>query len=101
MRTPPLAEAAGAELVPGAELERHAELEDFIRREVELLYHPAGTCKMGAADDPEAVVDPRLRVRGVDGLRIADASVMPLIPGAHINLPVMMVGERAADLIRG
>ena len=99
--TSPLADVAGEELIPGAGVESDTEIEDFIRREVELLYHPAGTCRMGAADDPEAVVDPQLRVRGVQGLRIADASVMPLIPGGHIHLPVMMVGERAADLIRG
>ena len=98
--TAPLADAAGAELVPGPAVESDAEIEDFIRREVELLYHPSGTCRMGAADDPDAVVDPQLRVRGVEGLRIADASVMPLIPGGHIHLPVMMIGERAADLIR-
>jgi choline dehydrogenase-like flavoprotein len=98
--TAPLVEVTGAELVPGPGLESDAELEDFIRREVELLYHPAGTCRMGAADDEDAVVDPQLRVRGVEGLRVADASVMPLIPGGHIHLPVMMIGERAADLIR-
>jgi len=99
--TAPLADVAGAEIVPGGGVEGDAEIEDFIRREVELLYHPAGTCRMGAADDGDAVVDPQLRVRGVKGLRVADASVMPLIPGGHIHLPVMMIGERAADLIRG
>ena len=98
--SPPLADVAGAELVPGPGVQSDSEIEDFIRREVELLYHPAGTCRMGAVDDEDAVVDPQLRVRGVEGLRVADASVMPLIPGGHIHLPVMMIGERAADLIR-
>jgi choline dehydrogenase-like flavoprotein len=98
--TSPLGDVAGPEIVPGAGVEGDSEIEDFIRREVELLYHPTGTCRMGAADDEQAVVDPQLRVRGVEGLRIADASVMPLIPGGHINLAVMMIGERAADLIR-
>jgi choline dehydrogenase len=63
-------------------------------------YHPAGTCRMGAADDPEAVVDPRLHLRGIEGLLVADASVMPELPRCNINLPTMMIGERAADLVR-
>jgi choline dehydrogenase-like flavoprotein len=96
----PLSDVAGSELVPGPGVESDSEIEDFVRREVELLYHPAGTCRMGAADDDDAVVDPQLRVRGVENLRVVDASVMPLIPGGHIHLPVMMIGERAADLIK-
>jgi len=63
-------------------------------------YHPSGTCKMGADGDAGAVTDPRLRVRGVEGLYVADASVMPDIPRCNLNLPTMMIGERAADLIR-
>jgi choline dehydrogenase len=63
-------------------------------------YHPSGTCRMGAPDDAHAVVDPRLRVRGVEGLYIADASVMPEIPRCNLNLPTMMIGEHASDLIR-
>ncbi|HEV1996545.1 MAG TPA: GMC oxidoreductase, partial [Candidatus Dormibacteraeota bacterium] len=63
-------------------------------------YHPAGTCRLGAADDPGAVVDPGLGVRGVAGLHVADASVMPELPRCNINLPTMMIGERAAELIR-
>ncbi|MDQ6746761.1 MAG: GMC family oxidoreductase N-terminal domain-containing protein [Candidatus Dormibacteraeota bacterium] len=63
-------------------------------------YHPAGTCRLGAADDADAVVDPQLRVRGLQGLVVADASVMPELPRCNINLPTMMIGERAADLVR-
>ena len=96
--TEPLAGVAGAELVPGAAVETDEDVEAFLRRELELLYHPAGTCRMGSGDD--AVVDPHLRVRGVEGLRVADASVLPLIPGGHINAPTMMIAEKAADLIR-
>jgi choline dehydrogenase-like flavoprotein len=85
--------------VPGEEVESDSEIEAFLRRETELLYHPVGTCRMGS--DEGAVVDPQLRVRGVDGLRVADASVMPTITGGNTNAPTIMIGEKAADLIRG
>ena len=71
----------------------------YIRRHAQTLYHPVGTCAMGAGDD--AVVDPELRVRGVDGLRVVDASVMPTVPRGNTNAPTIAVAERAADLIRG
>ena len=96
--TEPLAAVTGAELVPGAQIESDEEVDSFLRRELELLYHPAGTCRMGVGED--AVVDPQLRVRGIRALRVADASIFPLIPGGHIHAPTMMVAERAADLIR-
>jgi choline dehydrogenase len=70
---------------------------DYIRRTVDSYYHPVGTCRMGSGDD--AVVDPELRVRGVTGLRVADASIMPLIPNAHPHATVLAIAERAAALI--
>jgi choline dehydrogenase-like flavoprotein len=97
-RTEPLSDVRGRELVPGAEVESDAEIEAFLRRETELLYHPVGTCRMGG--DERSVVDPQLRVRGVQGLRVADASVMPVITGGNTNAPTIMIGERAADLIK-
>ncbi len=95
----PLSSVRGPALVPTEIPESDEDIEAFLRGETELLYHPAGTCRMGG--DPESVVDPQLRVRGVDGLRIADASVMPVITGGNTNAPTMMIGEKAADLIRG
>jgi choline dehydrogenase len=94
----PLASARGRPLVPDHELETDEEIEAFVREETELLYHPAGTCRMGA--DQSSVVDPQLRVRGVDGLRVADASIMPTITGGNTNAPTIMIGEKAADLVR-
>jgi choline dehydrogenase len=95
---PPLAEAAGREIYPGADVVDDGDIEAFVRRKVELLYHPVGTCKMGT--DDAAVVDPQLRVRGIDGLRVVDASIMPQIPGGNTNAPTIMIAERAADLIK-
>ncbi len=94
----PLSSVLGRELFPGAELDDDEDLVEDLRRRVDLLYHPVGTCRMGS--DESAVVDPELRVRGVEGLRVVDASIMPLIPGANTNAPTIMVAERAADLIR-
>jgi choline dehydrogenase-like flavoprotein len=95
----PLGEAAGREIFPGEGVDSDDDLAADLRRRVELIYHPVGTCKMGSGDD--AVVDAELRVRGIEGLRVADASIMPVIPGGNTNAPAIMVGERGADLIRG
>ena len=89
------------EILPGADVRGEAAIVEFIRRKAESIYHPVGTCRMGADDDADAVVDPQLRVRGVDGLRVVDASVMPRLIGGNTNAPTMMIAERAADLVRG
>lgn len=96
--TKPFAEYRGEELHPGMAAKLDTELEEFVRREAETLYHPVGTCKMG--QDNAAVVDERLRVRAVDGLRVADASVMPQIVAGNTNAPTIMIAEKAADMIR-
>lgn len=96
---PSLATVIDREIYPGADVRDDADIEADARRRVELLYHPAGTCRMGSGED--AVVDPELRVRGIEGLRVADASIMPLIPGGNTNAPTIMIGEKAADLIAG
>ncbi len=92
----PFAPYAGAEVTPGASYQSDKELEAAIRTQVGTAYHPVGTCKMGPDGDPMAVVDPQLRVRGVQGLRVADASIMPNIVGGNTNAPAMMIGEQAA-----
>jgi choline dehydrogenase len=92
--TPPLKDLAGDEIAPGA-TPPLAHTRDTAHG----LYHPVGTCRMGS--DELAVVDPQLRVRGLDGLRVVDASIIPRIPRGHTNLPTMIIGEKAADLIRG
>lgn len=89
----------GSEYAPGAEVTSDADLDAYIRANVNSIYHPVGTCKMGS--DPMAVVDTELRVRGMAGLRVVDASVMPDIPSGNTNFPTMMIAERAADLILG
>ncbi|MEV4422321.1 GMC family oxidoreductase N-terminal domain-containing protein [Patulibacter sp. NPDC049589] len=96
----PLKSKIVKELKPGKELVSDEDLEDDIRKRLMLIYHPVGTCRM--SDDAEgAVVDSELRVHGLQGLRVADASIMPVITGGNTNAPTMMIAERAADLIRG
>jgi choline dehydrogenase len=87
----------GQPLYPLDQSDPNAVIAD-IRARADTQYHPCGTCKMGS--DPRAVVDERLRVRGVDGLRVVDASVMPSVVGGNTNAPTIMIGEKAADLIR-
>jgi len=91
----------GEEMEPGAGRTARADVEAWIRARSETIYHPIGTCKMGPASDRMAVVDPQLRVRGIEGLRVVDASVMPTLIGGNTNAPTIMIAERAADLIRG
>ncbi len=91
----------GEELFPSEAVQSDEQIVDFIRRKAESIYHPVGTCKIGRSDDADAVVDSQLRVRGVSGLRVVDASVMPKLIGGNTNAPTMMIAERAADLIRG
>ena len=91
----------GTEIAPGTEVTTDDQIDDFIRDKVESGYHPCGTCKMGRADDPMAVVDNSLRVIGVDGLRVVDASVMPHITTGNLNAPTIMIGEKASDHILG
>ena len=85
-------------LHPGAALQSDDEIAGFLRNEVETLYHPVGTCKMG--NDALAVVDARLRVRGIERLRVVDASIMPRVPAGNTNAPVIMIAEKAAEMIR-
>jgi len=98
---PAFAGYRGEELQPGAQVQDEAGLVEFIRRKAESIYHPVGTCRMGRVDDPDTVVDPQLRVVGVAGLRVVDASVMPKLVSGNTNAPTMMIAERAADLILG
>jgi choline dehydrogenase-like flavoprotein len=89
----------GDEIYPGCGACTDADLAAYIRRKAETVYHPVGTCRMG--NDENAVVDSELRVRGVAGLRVVDASVMPCLPGGNTNAPTIMIAERAAELIAG
>ncbi|MEM6389619.1 MAG: choline dehydrogenase [Pseudomonadota bacterium] len=91
----------GKELQPGEEAQSDAALDTVIREHAESAYHPCGTCRMGRADDPMAVVDPETRVIGVDGLRVADSSIFPRITNGNLNAPSILVGEKASDHILG
>ncbi|QIX28388.1 choline dehydrogenase [Nocardioides sp. JQ2195] len=97
-RTGPLASFIAGPAMPGTDDPDNTQLVEHIRTLGQTLYHPVGTCAMG--DDERSVVDPELRVRGVDGLRVVDASVMPMVPRGNTNAPTIMIGEKAADLIR-
>ena len=98
---PALAPYALRELQPGPEAQSDAALDAFVREHAESAYHPCGTCRMGRADDPEAVVDPECRVIGVEGLRVADSSIFPRITNGNLNAPSIMVGEKASDFLLG
>jgi len=91
----------GPELSPGPAVRTDAELDTHIRRKAESAYHPSCSCKMGADNDPLAVVDGKLRVRDIEGLRVVDASVMPAVVSGNLNAPTIMIAEKAADIILG
>jgi choline dehydrogenase len=95
---PAIADVVAAETVPGVEAQDDAALTEFARMHTSTVFHPVGTCRMGI--DPQAVVDPRLRVYGVDGLRVVDASIMPKITTGNTNAPTIMIGEKGAAMIR-
>ena len=98
LQQPALARHGGQEAKASASAQSDGEIEQFIRNHADTIYHPVGTCRMG--DDPLAVVDARLRVHGVSGLRVVDASVMPQVVGGNTNAPVIMMAEKAVDMMR-
>lgn len=95
----PLADHIEQELRPGPNVDDRASIEQYIRETSGSVFHQCGTCAMGPADQPDTVVAPDLRVHGLEGLSVADASVMPLMPAGNLNAPVMMIGEKASELI--
>lgn len=98
---PAFAEYKGYEIQPGQDVVSDSQIDTFIREHAESAFHPCGTARMGRADDPMAVVDPELRVIGVEGLRVADSSIFPRITNGNLNAPSIMTGEKAADHILG
>ena len=97
----PLIPFAGEELIPGVEDSSDEAIDAHVRKTMITVHHPVGTCKMGPGTDPNAVVDEEMRVRGVDRLRVIDTSVMPDLIGGATNAPVIMMAEKASDMISG
>jgi choline dehydrogenase len=97
----PLRSLVADEILPGERIASDADLEQFVRDTGVITQHAVGTCRMGIDGDPRAVVDAALKVRGVDALRVIDASIMPDVPGGNTNAPTIMIAEKGADLIRG
>jgi len=97
--TAPLSDMVKLETMPGAEIDSDEGLDAYIRKAAEVCHHPVGTCSMGA--NGQSVVDPELRVHGIEGLRVVDASIMPTVPSGNTNAPTIMIAEKASDLIRG
>ena len=97
--TEPMARLVERETLPGADVTSDAALDEHVRQYAQVTQHPVGTCTMGTG--PQAVVDPELRVHGIEGLRVIDASIMPDVPGGNTNAPTIMIAEKAADIIRG
>ena len=101
MTQPAMDAYRGEELQPGLAVQSDAEIDGWVKQNVESAYHPAGTCRMGSAEDTMAVVDPDCRVLGIQNLRVVDASVFPSLPNGNINAPVIMVAEKMVDKILG
>ena len=97
--TSPLKEFVVREHMPGSNIESDADLLQSARDIAQTIYHPTSTCKMGGRDDKGAVVDASLKVHGIDGLRVVDASVMPTITSGNTNAPTIMIAEKASDMI--
>ncbi|MCX4026406.1 choline dehydrogenase [Endozoicomonas sp. SM1973] len=101
LNQPAMDEYRGEEIQPGVEINSDEEIDRWVRANVESAYHPSCTCKIGATDDPMAVLDEQCRVRGIESLRVVDSSIFPTIPNGNLNAPTIMVAEKAADLILG
>jgi len=99
MAAAPVTEWVAGEIAPGVDKQTNAEILEWVRNTAETTYHPVGTCKMGPATDPRAVVDDELRVHGIAGLRIADASIMPTLTSGNTNAPSIMIGEKCAAMV--
>jgi choline dehydrogenase len=99
LATRPLSDMVDSEIFPGPEVASDADLAAHCRRTVKTNYHPVGTCRMGRDDDPLAVLDQHLRVRGVEGLRVIDCSLMPTIVSGNTNAPALAIAARAVDVI--
>ncbi|MGH6982548.1 MAG: GMC oxidoreductase, partial [Stellaceae bacterium] len=97
--TKPLSDLISNEFMPGADVNSDDDLDAYIRKTAEVCHHPVGTCSMGT--NGQSVVDPELRVHGLDGLRVVDASVMPMVPSGNTNAPTIMIAEKASDMILG
>ena len=97
MTAPAMRDIANDEIAPGVDIQSDDELLDWVKNNAETTYHPVGTCKMGA--DPMAVVDSELRVHGIAGLRVADASIMPTLTSGNTNAPSIMIGEKASRMM--
>jgi choline dehydrogenase len=97
MTAPAMAQMQVMEVAPGVARDTDDEIIEWVKQAAETTYHPVGTCKMGS--DAMAVVDAQLRVRGIEGLRIADASIMPTLTSGNTNAPSIMIGEKAADMV--
>ena len=98
METPALRSLQKKDMVTSI-VKSDEDIRAILRARVDTVYHPVGTCKMGV-NDPMAVVDPKLKVHGLEGLRVVDASIMPTLIGGNTNAPTIMIGEKAADMIR-